>query len=151
MTSCGASGAFGAGRPIGEVGSGVTQTGGAGGRTMGVRTGVELVMAIENDTRSSPEREKKALLRGSGFLCRSTLRTRSRCDQSFANRRVKNCEGRRIFSPEGLGNASWSGNALRWVPIWALKAAARLVELSSVAVRRTKYKPNKPNKTVRCF
>ena len=54
VTSCGASGAFGAGRPIGEVGSGVTQTGGAGGRTMGVRTGVEFVMAIENDTRSSP-------------------------------------------------------------------------------------------------
>ena len=55
-------------------------------------------------------------------------------------------EGRRIFSPEGLGNAS--GNALRRVPIWALKAAARLVELSSVAVRRTKYKPNKPNNTL---
>ena len=43
----------------------------------------------------------------------------------------------------GFGNAS--GNVFHRVLIWALKPAARLVRLSSVAVRRTKYKPNMPN------
>ena len=84
-----------------------------------------------------------ALLRGPGFLCTCEI------DPSYplplrSIVRESQGEGRLIFSPEGLGNAS--GNAFRRVLIWALKPAARLVELSSVAVRRTKYKPNKPNK-----
>ena len=81
-----------------------------------------------------------ALLRGSGFLCTCEIDPSYPLPLRSIVRESQQGEGRRIFSPEGLGNAN--GNVLHRVPIWALKPAAQLVELSSVAVRRTKYKPS---------